>query len=113
MARRIIMKSVECLSAVLGYLPSPARAVVAADAGPVDTADESLAFKFDQTASQALWSVSDSGGFRYVGECFRGDGIRLVRENGEHVEFWSVHFIFCFPLDAGSMPRCLWLRLVR
>lgn len=107
------MKPVECFAAVLGYLPSPARAVVAADAGPVDTADKPLAFKFDQTASQALWSVADSDGFRYVGECLCADGIRLERENGEHVEFWRVHFIFCFLLDAGSMQQCLWLRPVR
>lgn len=107
------MKSVECFAAVLGYLPSPAGAVVAADAGPVDTADKPLAFKFDQSASQTLWSVADSDGFRYVGERLRADGIRLERENGEHVEFWSIHFTSCFLLDAGSMPRCLWLRLVR
>lgn len=105
--RRYFMKSVEDLTAFLCYLPSPAWAVVAADAGPVDAADKPLAFKLDQAASQALRRVFDSGGFRYVGECLRGDGTSLERENGEYVEFWNVHFIFCFLLDAGNMPRCL------
>ena len=81
------MKSVEDLSAFLGYPPSPARTVVAADAVAVDTADEPFAFKLDQTASQALRRVVYSGVFRYVGECLRGDGIRLEQKNGEHVEF--------------------------
>lgn len=86
---------------------------MAANTGPVDTTDEPFAFKFNQTASQALWSVADSSGFCYVGERFRADRGCLKQENGEHVEFWSVHFIFCFLLDVDSMLRCLWLWLVR